>query len=61
MSKKLKIFLGIVVVLVVIRLFLPAIVLRLVNRELASMEGYYGKVRDIDIALLRGAYMLDSL
>jgi Domain of Unknown Function (DUF748) len=61
MSKKLKIILGIVAVLVIIRLFLPAIVLKLVNRELASMDGYYGKVRDIDIALLRGAYVIDSL
>jgi len=31
------------------------------NKELASMQGYYGQVHDIDISLFRGAYIIDSI
>lgn len=61
MKKKYKIILTIVVVLVIFRLFLPAIVLKLANKELAAMDGYYGHIQDVDISLYRGAYVLDSL
>jgi hypothetical protein len=61
MEKKYSIILLIVGVLLLFRLFLPAIVLKLANRELASMEGYYGQIRDIDISLYRGAYVIDSI
>lgn len=40
---------------------LPGIVLRYANKTLANLEGYYGHVDDIDIALYRGAYQLDKL
>jgi hypothetical protein len=40
---------------------LEPIVLRRVNRALASMEGMYGSVDDIHIHLYRGAYQIDSL
>ncbi len=50
-----------VLLLVIIRLILPYVVLRLVNDRLTKMKGYYGHVNDIDIALLRGAYKLDSI
>lgn len=60
--KKIGIILASIVALIlVLRLFLPQIVLRLVNNRLAEMPGYYGHVADIDIALLRGAYQLDSI
>ncbi len=36
-------------------------VLRLVNDRLTKIKGYYGHVVDIDIALIRGAYQLDSI
>lgn len=36
-------------------------VLRYANKTLANMDGYYGHVSDIDIALYRGAYQIDSL
>ncbi len=61
-KRKLWIILGsVVLLLVIIRLILPYVVLRLVNDRLTKMKGYYGHVNDIDIALLRGAYKLDSI
>lgn len=60
-SKKMKITLLIVAVLVIIRLFLPAIVLHYANKALASMKGYYGHIDDIDISLYRGAYQINDM
>jgi hypothetical protein len=57
----LKILLGVLVLLVVARLILPYVVLRYANKTLAEMDGYYGHVEDIDIALIRGAYQIDSI
>lgn len=54
----LLIFIGIVVV---IRLLLPNVVLHFVNKSLSTMKGYYGHVEDIDLALIRGAYKIDSI
>lgn len=52
---------SLLLLVIVIRLLLPAIVLYYANRTLAGMEGYYGHVNGIDIDLYRGAYRLDSL
>ncbi len=52
---------AIIVLLIVIRLLLPGIVLRYANKTLANIDGYYGQVADIDIALYRGAYQIDKL
>lgn len=61
-KRKLWIILGsVVLLLVIVRLILPYVVLRLVNDRLTKIKGYYGHVNDIDIALLRGAYKLDSI
>lgn len=49
------------VLLVAVRLALPYVVLHYLNKTLANMEGYYGKAQDIDIALIRGAYEIDSI
>lgn len=43
-----------------IRLALPYILLYYANKTLAEMDGYFGHVNDIDVALYRGAYTLDS-
>ena len=59
--RTLKIVLVVVALLIVFRLFLPSIVLHYVNKSLATMNGYYGHVTDIDIALLRGAYVIDDI
>ena len=61
MRKKIKILLIAGIILILVRIALPFIVLHFANRELAAMDGYYGEVQDIDIALIRGAYILDSL
>lgn len=61
MKKGFKILLIVVGVLVVARLILPYVVLKYANKTLASMDGYYGHVEDIDIALIRGAYRIDSI
>src|SRR6478752_7176817 len=61
-KKKLAIIVGSILVLVlIVRLLLPYVVLRLVNDRLTKIKGYYGHVVDIDIALIRGAYQLDSI
>jgi hypothetical protein len=61
-SRKLKWFLvSIIVVLIIARLLLPYFVLKYVNSELASLKGYYGHVEDIDIALIRGAYVINDI
>lgn len=61
MKKKWKIILAIVFVLILIRIALPFIVKKYVNRTLDQMEGYYGNVADIDLNLFRGAYVIKEL
>jgi hypothetical protein len=61
MKKWLKILIGVLIFLGIVRLILPYAVLRYANKSLAEMEGYYGRVEDIDIALIRGAYQIDSI
>ncbi len=49
------------VALLIFRLFLPTLVKNYVNKVLADLPGYYGQVEDIDIALIRGAYVIKGL
>jgi hypothetical protein len=60
-KKRYAVPLIIIAVLVVFRLLLPFIVKNYVNGVLADIPGYYGQVKDIDISLVRGAYVIDSL
>jgi hypothetical protein len=53
--------LGFILLIVVIRLILPYVVLHYANKSLANMKGYYGHVDDIDLAIIRGAYQIDSI
>jgi hypothetical protein len=54
--------LGIVVmVLVILRAALPSIVKDEVNKRLAALEDYDGRIVDVDIALWRGAYRVDGI
>lgn len=48
-------------VILAIRLALPYAILNYANRSLAEMEGYNGHIEDIDLAIIRGAYKLDSI
>ncbi len=60
--KALYIFLGILVLLIAIRIALSPVVKWYLNTKvLADMGAYTGRVYDVDIALIRGAYAIDSL
>lgn len=60
-KKRFIILTSIILVLLTIRIFLPLIVKSYVNKVLADIPGYHGHVEDIDIALIRGAYVIDTL
>jgi hypothetical protein len=51
----------IVVVVIVVRLALPGIVKNYVNKKINELPGYTGHVNDIDIHLLRGAYVIKDM
>lgn len=56
-----KLLLGLIIALIIFRLFLPGIVKNYVNKKLNELEGYTGHVEDIDISLYRGAYVIKGL
>jgi len=60
-KKRYTILLIIVVVLVAFRLYLPTLVKNNLNKILADIPGYYGQVEDVDIALIRGAYVINGM
>ena len=51
----------ILILLIAFRLYLPTLVKNYVNKVLADIPGYYGQVDDIDIALIRGAYVINGM
>ncbi|MBK5214983.1 MAG: DUF748 domain-containing protein [Flavobacteriaceae bacterium] len=51
----------IIVLLIAFRLYLPTLVKNYVNKVLADIPGYYGQVDDIDISLIRGAYVINGM
>ena len=59
--KRYTIPLIILLVLIIARLLLPYFLKRYVNKTLDEIPGYTGYVEDIDVALLRGAYVIDGL
>jgi hypothetical protein len=59
--RKLRIFIITLGILVVIRICLPYIILHYVNEKLAKLDGYYGHVDDIDLAIYRGAYVIKDI
>lgn len=61
LRKPVKILLIVLAVLIVVRIILPYVVLHYANKTLANMNGYYGHIEDIDLALIRGAYKIDSI
>lgn len=60
-SKLFWVLSSLLVVLVVARVALPHVVERYVNRTLAGLDGYTGRVEDVDISLWRGAYQIEGL
>lgn len=61
LSKKVKVLIAIVLVLVVARIALPYVVLHYANKSLAKVPGYYGHIEDIGISLYRGAYQVNNI
>lgn len=60
-TKKRVIILLVILLLVVARLLLPYFLKNYVIRTLNDIPGYVGHVEDIDIALYRGAYVINGL
>lgn len=56
-----KITLGLIIALVALRLAAPYVVKHVINERLAQLEGYRGRVEDVDLAIWRGAYQLDGM
>src|ERR1043166_5015606 len=52
---------SLIVLLIGLRLALPYIILRYVNKELAQIDDYDGHVGDLDVALIRGAYTIQDI
>jgi uncharacterized protein YhdP len=52
---------SLLVILIALRIALPYILLRFVNRELQTIPDYTGHVEDLDVHLIRGAYTLKAI
>lgn len=60
-KKRYLIPLVILILLIAFRIYLPILVKNNVNKVLANIPGYYGQVDDIDISLIRGAYVIKGM
>ncbi len=61
-SDKVLITVGVVLtVLIIARAALPIWTERFINRQLAAIEGYDGRVEDVDFALWRGGFGIDDI
>jgi hypothetical protein len=61
MSKKWILVLVIAGIIIAFRITLPFFIKNYVNNTLQEMEGYSGSVGDIDLALIRGAYVIKDI
>jgi hypothetical protein len=59
--KAVTIVLVVLALIVAVRIALPYVILKYANKTLAEMDGYNGHIEDIDLAVIRGAYKLDSI
>jgi hypothetical protein len=60
-SRIIKILVVIIILLAIVRIALPHVLLYYANKSLSNMKGYHGHIEDIDLALYRGAYKIDSI
>lgn len=60
-SFKWPIIILVLLVLIALRFALPFIILHVANDKLAKLDGYYGHIGDIDLALYRGAYVMKQV
>lgn len=51
----------IIVLIIIARLLLPYFLKKYVNKTINNIPGHVGQVEDIDVALLRGAYVIHGL
>lgn len=58
--RKRRIWLIVIAATIAIRIALPYVLLHIANDRLAKIPGYHGHIKDLDLALIRGAYQLDS-
>ena len=59
--KAVTIVLVVVALVVAVRLALPYVILNYANKTLSELDGYNGHIEDIDLAIIRGAYKIDSI
>lgn len=59
--RKRKIILGLILLVIAARIYLPYWVTDHVNKVLDEIPGHRGQITDVDIWLIRGAYVIDSL
>lgn len=59
--KAIIIALSVIALIVAVRIALPYAILKWANNTLAEMDGYNGHIEDIDLAVIRGAYKIDSI
>ena len=60
-KRKWKLLVSIIGLLVCIRIAIPYVILFYANQKLASLQGYYGHIEDIDLNLYRGAYVINKI
>lgn len=60
-KRKWRVVIIILGVLLCVRIALPYVILHYANKKLASLEGYYGHIDDIDLNLYRGAYVINDV
>lgn len=60
LSKFWKTVIVVAVILVAVRLALPYLVLHFANKNLQNLEGYSGHIEDVDLALIKGEYLIKS-
>ena len=60
-KKRYQLLLILIIGLIAFRLYLPTMVKNYVNKVLSEIPGYYGHVEDIDLALIRGAYVINGM
>lgn len=61
LKKRYIVLLSVAVFLIVLRVLLPYFVLRYANAKVSEIKGYYGHIDDIDLSLIRGAYIIRSM
>ena len=61
LKKRYIVIISIALTLVIIRLLLPGILLNRINQTLEENEDYDAHVEDIDLSLLRGAYIIKGI